>query len=256
MREPARAELFVFEPDDIEPLVTVEVGGSALFAHASGSAPHALCCSPSGIQANGRRSGTNVSERPNCSTSQRKYPDFPIILETVRECLQDVYDVPTLTDLMTRIGQRRVRLVEVETPVPSPFAAALSSATWVPSCMRATALGRAPCGRPSLDTTLLAELFGRVELRELLDPDIVEATRISFSTFPKTVRPRMPKVLPTYCGYSARSRPTKSPRDRLWLMPALARPVACLKRALQVGYAGRTWGRDRGHRAAEATRLG
>ena len=55
----------------------------------------------------------------------RKYPDFPIVLETVRECLQDVYDVPTLTELMARIAQRRVRVLEVETQTPSPFAASL-----------------------------------------------------------------------------------------------------------------------------------
>ena len=55
----------------------------------------------------------------------RKYPDFPIVLETVRECLQDVYDVPMLTELMSRIAQRRVRLIDVETPSPSPFAASM-----------------------------------------------------------------------------------------------------------------------------------
>jgi len=54
-----------------------------------------------------------------------QFPDFPIILETVRECLQDVYDLPSLTDLLTRIRSRRVRLTEVETPSPSPFAASL-----------------------------------------------------------------------------------------------------------------------------------
>ena len=51
-----------------------------------------------------------------------QFPDFPIVLEAVRECLQDVYDLPALIDLLTRISTRKVRVVEVETPAPSPFA--------------------------------------------------------------------------------------------------------------------------------------
>ena len=54
-----------------------------------------------------------------------RYPDFPIVLEAVRECLQDVYDLPALQDLLTRIARRQVRLAAVETPSASPFAAAL-----------------------------------------------------------------------------------------------------------------------------------
>ncbi len=69
------------------------------------------------------------------------------MLETVRECLQDVYDVPALTDLMSRIAQRRVRLIDVETTTPSPFARPYCSATSARSCTRATA--RWPnAGRP------------------------------------------------------------------------------------------------------------
>ena len=99
------------------------------------------------------------------------------MLEAVRECLQDVYDVPALTALMARVGQRRVRVVEVQTATPSPFAASLLFG-YVGAFMYE---GDAPLAERraaalSLDTTLLAELLGRVELRELLDPEVVEAT--------------------------------------------------------------------------------
>src|SRR5699024_3619625 len=55
----------------------------------------------------------------------RKYPSFPIILETVRECLQDVYDVPSLVEVIRNISYRKVRIAEVTTEQPSPFASSL-----------------------------------------------------------------------------------------------------------------------------------
>jgi len=107
----------------------------------------------------------------------RTYPTFPIILETVRECLQDVYDLPALIGLARRIADRTLRLVEVHTDTASPFASTLLFG-YVAAFMyegdsplaerRATAL--------SIDSGLLAELLGRVELRELLDPAVIEAT--------------------------------------------------------------------------------
>ena len=107
----------------------------------------------------------------------RKYPDFPIVLETVRECLQDVYDVPAVVELMTGIAQRRVRVLEVETAQPSPFAASLLFG-YVGAFMYEgdSPLAERRAAALSLDSTLLAELLGRVELRELLDPAVIAAT--------------------------------------------------------------------------------
>lgn len=107
----------------------------------------------------------------------RKYPDFPVVLETIRECLQDVYDVPALVELMSGIAGRRIRVLEVETARPSPFAASLLFG-YVGAFMYEgdTPLAERRAAALSLDSTLLAELLGRVELRELLDPDIIAAT--------------------------------------------------------------------------------
>src|SRR6202035_4590964 len=106
----------------------------------------------------------------------RKYPDFPIVLETVRECLQDVYDVPAVVELMAGIAQRRARGVEAEPTQPSPFAASLLFG-YVGAFMYEgdSPLAERRAAALSLDATLLAELLGRVELRELLDPEVVAA---------------------------------------------------------------------------------
>ena len=174
---PPGADLFVFEPDDVEPIVTAEVGGSALFASRFRECAARALLLPR--RHPGKRSPLwhQRQRAAQLLDVARKYPDFPIVLEAVRECLQDVYDVPALTALMARIEQRRVRVVEVETATPSPFAASLLFG-YVGAFMYE---GDAPLAERraaalSLDTTLLAELLGRVELRELLDPEVVAAT--------------------------------------------------------------------------------
>ena len=174
---PPGAEMFVFEPDEIESLVTAEVGGSALFASRFRE------CAARALLLPRRQPGKRAplwQQRQRAAQLldvARKYPDFPIVLETVRECLQDVYDVPMLTELMSRIAQRRVRMVEVETPTPSPFAASLLFG-YVGAFMYEgdSPLAERRAAALSLDTTLLAELLGRIELRELLDAEVVAAT--------------------------------------------------------------------------------
>ncbi|MDZ4267946.1 MAG: ATP-dependent helicase, partial [Mycobacterium sp.] len=119
------ADIFVFDPDEIEPLVTAEVSGSALFASRFRECAARALLLPR--RHPGKRSPLwhQRQRAAQLLDVAKGYPDFPIVLEAVRECLQDVYDVPTLTSLMARIAQRRVRILEVETPTPSPFAASL-----------------------------------------------------------------------------------------------------------------------------------
>ncbi|MDT5055429.1 MAG: ATP-dependent helicase Lhr and Lhr-like helicase, partial [Mycobacterium sp.] len=119
------ADLFVFDGDEIEPIVTAEVGGSALFASRFRECAARALLLPR--RHPGKRSPLwhQRQRAAQLLDVARKYPDFPIVLEAVRECLQDVYDVPALTELMHRVAQRRLRVVEVETATPSPFAASL-----------------------------------------------------------------------------------------------------------------------------------
>ena len=174
---PPAAELFVFDADEIDPIVTAEVGGSALFASRFRECAARALLLPR--RHPGRRSPLWHQRQRAAQLLEvaRKYPDFPIVLETVRECLQDVYDVPAVVELMTRIAQRRVRVLEAETAKPSPFAASLLFG-YVGAFMYEgdSPLAERRAAALSLDSTLLAELLGRVELRELLDPEVIAAT--------------------------------------------------------------------------------
>ncbi|MDT5140844.1 MAG: ATP-dependent helicase Lhr and Lhr-like helicase [Mycobacterium sp.] len=174
---PPGAELFVFDADEIDPIVTAEVGGSALFASRFRECAARALLLPR--RHPGRRSPLwhQRQRAAQLLDVARKYPDFPIVLETVRECLQDVYDVPTLAGLMTDIAARKIRVLETETATPSPFAASLLFG-YVGAFMYEgdSPLAERRAAALSLDPTLLAELLGRVELRELLDPEVVTAT--------------------------------------------------------------------------------
>src|SRR6478672_785060 len=175
--EIAVADLIAVDPEDAESLVTTEVGGSALFASRFRECAARALLLPR--RHPGKRSPLwhQRQRAAQLLDVARKYPDFPIVLEAVRECLQDVYDVPALTELMNRVAQRRLRVVEVETATPSPFAASLLFG-YVGAFMYEgdSPLAERRAAALSLDSVLLAELLGRVELRELLDPQVIAST--------------------------------------------------------------------------------
>jgi len=172
--EPPGADLFVFEHDDLEALVTDEVGSSALFAARFRE------CAARALLLPRRNPGQRSplwQQRQRASQLlevAQKYPSFPIVLETVREVLQDVYDVPSLLGVADDIAGRRIRLVETETEQPSPFARSLLFG-YVAAFMYEgdTPLAERRAAALSLDSTLLGELLGRAELRELLDPGVI-----------------------------------------------------------------------------------
>jgi ATP-dependent helicase Lhr and Lhr-like helicase len=169
--EPPPEDLFLVDPDEIERLVTDALGGTALFA--------------SRFRENAARALLLPRRRPGQRTPlwmqrQRssdllavasRYGSFPIILETYREILRDVFDLPALGDVLRGIRTRQIRVVSVETRSASPFASGLLF-NWVMAYMYE---GDAPLAERraqalALDRELLAELLGDEELRELLDP--------------------------------------------------------------------------------------
>ena len=240
---PPGADLFVFEPEEIEPLVTAEVGGSALFASRFRECAARALLLPR--RHPGKRSPLwhQRQRAAHLLDVARKYPDFPIVLETVRECLQDVYDVPTLIDLMTRIAQRRVRLLEVQTPTPSPFAASLLFG-YVGAFMYEgdSPLAERRAAALSLDTTLLAELLGRVELRDLLEPEVIAATQRQLQHLADDRRARdaegvadLLRLLGPLTEDEISERSTASDVGS-WL-----EGLRATKRVLPVSYAGHTW---------------
>ena len=103
-----------------------------------------------------------------------KYPSFPILLETSRECLQDVFDVPALREVLGQLRSRAVRMVSVDTQKASPFASSLLF-NWIAAYMYE---GDAPLAERraaalALDRDLLRDLLGAEELRELLDAGVL-----------------------------------------------------------------------------------
>ncbi|HUR84182.1 MAG TPA: DEAD/DEAH box helicase, partial [Solirubrobacteraceae bacterium] len=177
--EPPGAELVMVPPDELEELVVGELGSSALFgARFRENAGRALLIPRAWP---GKRTPLWQQRLKSQSLLEvaRRYPDFPIILETYRECLRDVLDVPGLHDLLRKLHSRELSLVEVETPTASPFASSLLFdyvATYMYEGDAPNAERRAAA--LSLDRDLLRELLGQEELRELIDPgalDQVEA---------------------------------------------------------------------------------
>jgi ATP-dependent Lhr-like helicase len=179
-------DLVLIDPEEIEDLVVNQVGDSALFG--------------ARFRENAARSLLIPRRRPDQRTPlwqqrlkaqsllqvARKYPAFPVILETYRECLQDVFDLPSLKRLLQGLRTRQLDLVDVETPSASPYSASLLFdyvATYMyeddtpPAERRAQAL--------SLDRELLRELLGQEELRELLDADAVEEVEAQLRSEPR-----------------------------------------------------------------------
>ncbi|RYI99287.1 MAG: DEAD/DEAH box helicase, partial [Actinomycetales bacterium] len=171
------AELFVMDVDELEALVQTEVGGSALFAARFRE------CAARALLLPRRNPGARAPLWQQRQRSAqlldvaRDYPDFPILLETARECLQDVYDLPALLSLVRRIHSREVTIAEVTTERASPFANTLLFG-YVASFLYEgdTPLAERRAAALSLDPALLSELLGRAELRELLDPEVIERT--------------------------------------------------------------------------------
>ncbi|WAA65434.1 ATP-dependent helicase [Microbacterium oxydans] len=172
--EPPGAELFVFDPDELEHLVTEEVGGSALFASRFRECAARALLMPR-MNPNKRTPLWQQRQRSaQLLEVARRHPTFPVILETLREVLQDVYDLPSLRKLATSIADRRIRLVETEPGQPSPFARDLLFG-YVGAFMYEgdSPLAERRAAALSVDPALLGELLGTVELRELLDPEVI-----------------------------------------------------------------------------------
>jgi ATP-dependent Lhr-like helicase len=168
---PPDADLVLIEPDEVEDRVVTELAGSALFgARFRENAARALLIPKARP---GRRTPLWQQRLKAQSLLEvaRKYDDFPIVLETYRECLRDVLDLPGLVQLLTQLHRREISLIEVETETASPLASSLLFdyvATYMYEGDTPNAERRAAA--LSLDRDLLRELLGQEELRDLIDP--------------------------------------------------------------------------------------
>ncbi|HWF82764.1 MAG TPA: crosslink repair DNA glycosylase YcaQ family protein, partial [Streptosporangiaceae bacterium] len=172
--DPPPAGFALLDPEEVEQIVTSELGSSALFASRFRECAARALLLPR--RQPGRRSPLwqQRQRAAQLLSVASQYGSFPIVLETMRECLQDVFDVPALVALMRDLSGRKIRLVEVETPTASPFGRSLLF-RYIGAFMYE---GDAPLAERraqalALDSTLLAELLGQADLRELLDPAVV-----------------------------------------------------------------------------------
>jgi ATP-dependent Lhr-like helicase len=173
--EPPPADLVMLEPDELEDLVVSELSGSALFgARFRENAARSLLIPRAWP---GKRTPLWQQRLKSQSLLEvaRDFPRFPVVLETYREVLKDVLDLPALQSLLRDLSSRRITMVEVETPTASPFASSLLFdyvATYMYEGDTPNAERRAAA--LALDRDLLRELLGQEELRELIDPEALE----------------------------------------------------------------------------------
>ncbi|MEU1473034.1 DEAD/DEAH box helicase [Streptomyces sp. NPDC005761] len=171
---PVGAADVAFDQGEIAQIVTEQVGGSALFASRFRECAARALLLPR--RSPGKRTPLWQQRQRAAQLLQvaSEFGSFPIVLEAVRECLQDVFDVPGLTEVMGDLEARRIRLVEVTTPEPSPFARSLLFGYVAQFLYEGDSpLAERRAAALSLDSHLLAELLGRAELRELLDADVL-----------------------------------------------------------------------------------
>ncbi|MFE7648569.1 ATP-dependent helicase [Streptomyces phaeoluteigriseus] len=171
---PLGAADVVFDKGEVDQVVTDQVGGSALFAARFRE------CAARALLLPRRSPGKRTplwQQRQRASQLLQvasEFGSFPIVLEAVRECLQDVFDVPGLVELMGDLESRKVRLVEVTTQEPSPFARSLLFGYVAQFLYEGDSpLAERRAAALSLDSRLLAELLGQAELRELLDAEVL-----------------------------------------------------------------------------------
>ncbi|WP_443690209.1 ATP-dependent helicase [Pseudonocardia kujensis] len=174
------AEDVLLEPGEVEQIVVAELGNSSLFASRFRECAARALLLP---RRDPKRRSPLWQQRQRSAqllAVAGKFEQFPITLEAMRECVQDVYDLPGLRELMSDVEARKVKVVEVATPQPSPFARSLLFGYIGMFLYEMDApLAERRAAALSLDSTLLAELLGSEAIRELLDPEVLAEVEAS-----------------------------------------------------------------------------
>jgi ATP-dependent Lhr-like helicase len=188
---PPDTSLLIPDPGEVEQLVVRQLGSTALFAARFREAAGRALLLPR------RRPGTRAplwQQRKRAAdllAVAARYGSFPMILETYRECLRDVFDLPALTEILTRIRSRALRVAIVDVAKPSPFAASLLFgyvANYIYDGDAPLAERRAHA--LSVDQAQLRDLIGDAELRDLLDIRAIEALETDLQHLPERFHAR------------------------------------------------------------------
>ena len=170
--EPPDPALMIPSSEEVEALVVRQLGGTALFAAKFREAAARALLLPK-RRPGGRSPLWQQRKRAaDLLAVAARYGSFPMLLEAYRECLRDVFDIPSLVDTLRRIETRQLKISTVDSTIPSPFASALLF-TYVANYLYD---GDAPLAERraqalAIDQAQLRELLGDAELRELLDAD-------------------------------------------------------------------------------------
>ncbi|HUQ42477.1 MAG TPA: crosslink repair DNA glycosylase YcaQ family protein, partial [Candidatus Limnocylindrales bacterium] len=171
---PPDPDVVLPDPDTVEAMVIDRLGQTPLFAARFREASARALLLPRRYP--GQRSPLWHQRRRAGDLLQiaSRFSSFPMILEAYRECLQDVFDMPALIEVLRGIRSRDIRTVTVDSRTPSPFASALLF-EYVGNFIYE---GDAPLAERraqalTVDPLQLRQLLGEAELRELLDRDVL-----------------------------------------------------------------------------------
>ena len=168
-------EDFVLSPAEFKELVLRQLGSTSLFAAKFREAASRALLLPK------RRPGMRAplwQQRKRAAdllAVASRFSSFPIILETYRECIRDVFDLPAAAAILSKIQRGEIRLTRVESDKPSPFAGALLFSYIANYIYEGDApLAERRAQALSIDQSQLEELLGDTDLRELLDPSALD----------------------------------------------------------------------------------
>ena len=189
-------EQLLVDPEDIDELVMAQLPNTAMFASRFREASARALLLPR--RRPDRRTPLWMQRQRAADLLKvaARYPDFPLLLETTRECLNDAFDVPALREVLGGLRSRDIRVVTVETRQASPFAQSLLFG-WIAVYMYE---GDAPLAERraaalALDRDLLRDLLGAEELRELIDPGVLADLELELQRLADGRRARDPDEL-------------------------------------------------------------
>jgi ATP-dependent Lhr-like helicase len=237
---PPDTTLLIPDPDEVERLVVRQLGSTAMFAARFREAAGRALLLPR------RRPGARAplwqlrKRASDLLAVAARYGSFPIILETYREILRDIFDLPALTDILKRIRSRTLRVVPVESRTPSPFAASLLFG-YVANYLYD---GDAPLAERraqalSVDQSQLRDLIGDTELRDLLDEAVIETVEAELQHLPPRFHAKSTDAVhDLLLRLGDLSRPDVEARSEAGVAPAALDELVRTRRVLKVRIAG------------------
>jgi ATP-dependent Lhr-like helicase len=237
---PPDTSLLIPDPDEVERLVVRQLGSTAMFSARFREAAGRALLLPR------RRPGARAplwqlrKRASDLLAVAARYGSFPIILETYRECLRDIFDLPALTDLLRRVRSRTLRVVAVESRTPSPFSSSLLFG-YVANYLYD---GDAPLAERraqalSVDQSQLRDLIGDSELRDLLDEAVLETVESELQHLPPRFHARSTDAVhDLLLRLGDLSRAEIEARSETGVAPAALEELLKTRRAIAVRIAG------------------